>query len=212
MTDILQSSGCRSMLLCIFVTYKAKAVLFLSRAVLLCMFHFPRKGFWHNVVLIKGDFCSILFRFLCAFCVFSFFFFFFYYTMQGQRQERGIIWGWVFLIHIFFPWAHSRTGNNFFSTHSTISWNPAGLCRTHLSSCPLGRHWGLPHLIWCFFFFVFSFLNGEKKICPISWGGVSLSIPFITQLNSTVLVLEVRGLPLPSLSSPGGEREVIWDV
>lgn len=77
------------MLLCIFVTYKAKAVLFLSRAVLLCMFHFPRKGFWHNVVLIKGDFCSILFRFLCAFCVFSFFFFF---TIQcrGRGRSEGL--------------------------------------------------------------------------------------------------------------------------
>lgn len=39
----------------------------LSRAVLLWTFHFPRKGFWHNVVLIKGDFCSILFRFLYVF-------------------------------------------------------------------------------------------------------------------------------------------------
>lgn len=65
MTDILQSSDGRSMLLCIFVTCKAKAVLFLNRAVLLCTFHFPRKGFWHNVVLIKGDFCSILFRLVC---------------------------------------------------------------------------------------------------------------------------------------------------
>lgn len=58
------------MLFCIFVPHKAKPVLFLSRAVLLWTFPFPRKGFWHNVVLIKADFCSILFSFL-----FIFFFF-----------------------------------------------------------------------------------------------------------------------------------------
>ena len=91
MTDILQSSDGRSMLFCIFVTYKAKAVLFLSRAVLLCTFHFPRKGFWHNVVLIKGDFCSILFRFLYVF----------FNTMQGERRGRGIFGFGVFFLLTF---------------------------------------------------------------------------------------------------------------
>lgn len=63
------------MLFCIFVPHKAEPVLFLSRAVLLWTFPFPRKGFWHNVVLIKADFCSILFSF----------FVFFLITMQDQR-------------------------------------------------------------------------------------------------------------------------------
>lgn len=55
--------GLAEVLFCIFVPHKAKPVLFLSRAVLLWTFPFPRKGFWHNVVLIKADFCSILFSF-----------------------------------------------------------------------------------------------------------------------------------------------------
>ena len=80
------------------------AVLFLSRAVLLCMFHFPRKGFWHNVVLIKGDFCSILFRFLCAFCVFSFFLFFFFllYNAGAEAGARDYL-GLGFFNTYFFP-------------------------------------------------------------------------------------------------------------
>lgn len=55
--------GLAEVLFCIFVPHKAKPVLFLSRAVLLWTFPFPRKGFWHNVVLIKADFWSILFSF-----------------------------------------------------------------------------------------------------------------------------------------------------
>lgn len=34
--------------------------------------------------------------------------------MQGQRQEQGIIWGWVFLIHIFFPELIPGQGITFF--------------------------------------------------------------------------------------------------
>lgn len=144
--------------------------------------------------------------------VFFLFFFFLLYNAGAEAGARDYL-GLGFFNTYFFPWAHSRTGNNFFSTHSTISWNPAGLCRTHLWSCPLGRHWGLPHLIWCFFFFIFSFFEwGKKKSAQFPGEGSPSPYPSSSSWTPQFWCWKSGVCPFHPSAALVGQREVIWCV
>lgn len=124
------------MLFCIFVPHKAKPVLFLSRAVLLWTFPFPRKGFWHNVVLIKADFCSILFSF-----------FFFFNHNAGAKDCIHFFFFFIpvvveFFLFYYFSCAHSRPEIKIFlptSTGPKILTCAGGFCQNHLSGPNFSR-------------------------------------------------------------------------